>query len=186
MNRQHYHQHNSTSTSRRGQVASVAPSLAWLSSIVISMTRHLHHDVAKSPRQHHQQYCFQHDSVSTSHCGQVTSEAPLLVWLGSTITSMTQPLHHATTNVASTMSSPVELGSAVVSLIRQHHCQHDSTSTSHKCLITNINNVWLQWQADTLPAHTGPIHHYVWFQGQCKRPDALLGTSGKQSHVWSL
>jgi hypothetical protein len=33
-----------------------------------------------------------------------------------------------------------------------------------------------------LSAHTGTILHYVWFQGQCKRPDALLGTSVKHLH----
>jgi hypothetical protein len=26
-------------------------------------------------------------------------------------------------------------------------------------------------------------HHYVWFQGQCKGPDALLGTSVKHLHL---
>jgi hypothetical protein len=49
-------------------------------------------------------------------------------------------------------------------------------------LIININKIRLQWQADTLLAYTGTIHHYVWFQGQCKCPDVLRGTSVK-THV---
>jgi hypothetical protein len=50
---------------------------------------------------------------------------------------------------------------------------------SHNSLIVNINTIQLQWQANMLLAHTGTIHHYVWFQGQCKRPNALIGTSVK-------
>jgi hypothetical protein len=42
-----------------------APLLAWLGSIAISMTRHLHHAAAKSPQQHHHQ----NDSTSTSRHG---------------------------------------------------------------------------------------------------------------------
>jgi hypothetical protein len=38
----HCRQHDSTSTSRRGQVASVASSTAWLNNTVASMTHHLH------------------------------------------------------------------------------------------------------------------------------------------------
>jgi hypothetical protein len=59
---------------------------------------------------------------------------------------------------------------------QQQHRQHDSKVTSHDNLIININNILLQRQADTLPAHIGTIHHYVWFQGQCKHPITLLGT----------
>ncbi len=33
-----------------------------------------------------------------------------------------------------------------------------------------------------LVAHTGTTHHYVWFQGKCEHPDALLGTSVKHLH----
>jgi hypothetical protein len=43
-----------------------APSSAWLDSTITSMTQ-----------QHHRQ----HDSTSTSHCGQVAPAAPSLVWL---------------------------------------------------------------------------------------------------------
>jgi hypothetical protein len=63
-----------------------APSSAWLDSTITSMTQ-----------QHHRQ----HDSTSTSHCGQVAPAAPSLVWLdiyiaprssrpSSTVASMTQ------------------------------------------------------------------------------------------------
>jgi hypothetical protein len=31
-------------------------------------------------------------------------------------------------------------------------------------------------------AHTITTHHYAWFQGQCRHPDALLGTSVKHLH----
>jgi hypothetical protein len=62
MTRQHYHQHDSTSTSRHGQVTSAALLLAWLSSIVASMTRHLHHVMTMSP----QQLRRQHDSAALS------------------------------------------------------------------------------------------------------------------------
>jgi hypothetical protein len=74
------------------------------------------------------------------------------------------------------------LGSIVASMTWQHHHQHDSASTSHNNLIVNVNEKQLQRQADTLPAHTSTIHHYVWFQGQCKNPDTLFGTSVKHLH----
>jgi hypothetical protein len=58
--------------------------------------------------------------------------------------------------------------------------------TRHQCheasLIINVNKIRLQRQANTLRAHTGTIHPYVWFQGQCKRPYALLGTFVKHLH----
>jgi hypothetical protein len=54
--------------------------------------------------------------------------------------------------------------------------------TSYSNLIINISKIQLQWQVDMLPAHTGTIHHYVWFQGQCKNPDTLFGTSVKHLH----
>jgi hypothetical protein len=66
-------------------VASAAPSPAWLDSIIISRSRHRHRVVAKT----HQQHCRQHeprrhDSATTSrHCQY---------WLDSIITSMTRGL----------------------------------------------------------------------------------------------
>jgi hypothetical protein len=48
--RQHRRQYDSASTSRRGQVALATPSLAWLVSIVSSITRHLHRAMDKSSR----------------------------------------------------------------------------------------------------------------------------------------
>jgi hypothetical protein len=56
-----------------------APSPAWLSNTIASMT---------------QQHCHQHNSACTLHCDQVTSAAPSPAWLGSTVISMTQHLHH--------------------------------------------------------------------------------------------
>jgi hypothetical protein len=99
---------------------------------------------------------------SISRRRKVIPAAPPPAWLDSTVDSMTQHLHRTTAK------SP-----------RQCHRQHDSTLTSRNGLIININNIWLQRQTDTLPAHTGTTHHYVWFKGWCKRTDALLGTSVK-------
>jgi hypothetical protein len=57
---QRHRQYDSAPTSRNGQVTSVAPLPARLSSSVTSMTRHLHRTAAKSPLQHRRQ----HDSVA--------------------------------------------------------------------------------------------------------------------------
>jgi hypothetical protein len=57
---QHYRQHDSTSTSRRGQVTSTTSSPAWPDSIVASMTQHLHRATVELPQQRHHQ----HDSVA--------------------------------------------------------------------------------------------------------------------------
>jgi hypothetical protein len=64
-------------------------------------------------------------------------------------------------------------------MTRQRRHQHDSMSMSHNSLIVNINDIRLQRQADTLLAHICTIHYYIWFQSQCKHPDALPGTSVK-------
>jgi hypothetical protein len=159
---QRRHQHDSTLTSRRGHVASAAPSPAWLDNAVTNMTWYLHRAMAKSPRQCHHQ----HDLASTSRHGQVASAVPSLAWLS--IDIVPQPSH---------------LNSAITSLTRQRHRQHDSASTSRYGLIVNINNdIWFWWQANTLPAHTGTIHQYTWFQGWFKHPVALLGTSIMHLH----
>jgi hypothetical protein len=50
MTQQRHHQHDLATTSRHGQVASVAPSLAWLGSTIASMTQHQHRTMAKLPR----------------------------------------------------------------------------------------------------------------------------------------
>jgi hypothetical protein len=55
------------------------------------------------------------------------------------------------------------LGSFITSRTRQRRCEHDSASTTHNSLIININKILLQRQADTLPALSVTIHHYVWF-----------------------
>jgi hypothetical protein len=80
---------SSAPTSCHDQVTLVAWLPAWLStdiaswlshlgSAVASMTRYRHHATIKLPWQRHRQ----HDSTSTSHCGQVTSVATSLAWLG--------------------------------------------------------------------------------------------------------
>jgi hypothetical protein len=143
MTRHHCHQHDLASTSCRGQVLSVALSLAWLSGTIANMSRHLHHAAAKSPRQHNRQ----HDSTTQS-----------AAWLDIYITLWSN-----------------RLGRFIASMTQQHYCQHDSAATLCNSLIINVNDIWLQQQADTLPAHTGTIHHYIWFLGQCKRPVVLLG-----------
>jgi hypothetical protein len=56
-----------------------APSPAWLSNTIASMT---------------QQHRHQHDSACTLHCGQVALTASSPAWLSSTVISMTQHLHH--------------------------------------------------------------------------------------------
>jgi hypothetical protein len=60
--RQHHRQHDWTSTSRYSQVAPAALTSTWLDSIITSMTQHLYHAPAKSPRQLHRQ----HDPTSLS------------------------------------------------------------------------------------------------------------------------
>jgi hypothetical protein len=98
--RQHRHQHDSaallptwlSSILHRGQVNPAASSLAWLGSIVASMTQHLHRVTAKSPWQHRRQ----HDSVSTSCHSQAAPAASSPTWLGSIVTSMTRHLHYDT------------------------------------------------------------------------------------------
>jgi hypothetical protein len=112
--------------------------------------------VTSMTRQHYHQ----HDSTSISRCDQVVSAAPSPAWLTSTIASMTRLLHHAMAK------SP-----------QQHHRQHSSIVSSHNNLIVNINNIWLQRQADTLSAHTETICQYTWLQGQCKHLIVLLDTS---------
>jgi hypothetical protein len=135
------------STLRHNQVAPASLSSTWLSSNVASMTRHLHHTVAKS----HRQCRRQHDLTTL-----------LPAWLNIYITPQSN-----------------RLGNFITSRTRQRRCQHDSTSTTHNSLIININKILLQRQANTLPALSSTIHHYVWFLSQCKHPVALLGTSMK-------
>jgi hypothetical protein len=81
MTRQHCRQYDSTSTSRRGQVASAVPSPPWLSNTITSMTRHLHTAIASMTQKHHRQ----HDSTSTKHYCQHDSATPSLAWLSSDI-----------------------------------------------------------------------------------------------------
>jgi hypothetical protein len=109
MTRQHCCQHDSTSTSPRGQVALAASSLAWLGSIVAIMTRHLYRVAAKSPQQRHRQ----HDSTALLSAWLGIYIALRPSHLGSIIASMTWHLHHTTAN------SP-----------RQRCRQHDSASLS--------------------------------------------------------
>jgi hypothetical protein len=56
MNRKHYHQHDSSTTSCRGQAISATPSPARLGRTITSMNRHLHRVLAKSPQQPHRQH----------------------------------------------------------------------------------------------------------------------------------
>jgi hypothetical protein len=82
---QHCRQYDSASTSHRGQVISAVSSPSWLSSIVASMTQHLHHAAAKSLRQRHHQY----DSTAPSWAWLDTY---IMLWpsrLGSAIASIT-------------------------------------------------------------------------------------------------
>jgi hypothetical protein len=82
MTRQHRHQHDSASTSRHGEVASAMLSPAWLA----SMSRPLHHVVAKSPQQRRHQY----DSVALSPAWIDIYIMSQPRRLGSAIASMTQ------------------------------------------------------------------------------------------------
>jgi hypothetical protein len=43
-----------------------------------------------------------------------------------------------------------------------------------------------QHQQYMTSAHTDTNHYYAWFQGQCKCPDVLLGTSVKYLHFQDL
>jgi hypothetical protein len=88
--RQHCRQHDLTSTSRRGQVASAASSRAWLDNIVASMTQHLHRAMAKSPRQRHRE----HDSAALSPAWLSIYIASWPDHPDSVVTSMTQQHHH--------------------------------------------------------------------------------------------
>jgi hypothetical protein len=147
MTRHHCPQHDSTSTSRRGQVASIASSPAWLSSIVTSMTRinitpqpsrlgsvvasmtrHLHYAMAKSPRQHRHQ----HDSTTL-----------LPTWLNIYIAPR-----------------PSRLGSTVTSMTRQHCRQHDSTSTSRRGQGTSAA-LLPAWLGSIVASMTQHLHHDV-------------------------
>jgi hypothetical protein len=130
--------------------ASVAPSPAWLSSIITNMTQYLHHAVAKSSQQRRHQ----HDSATS-----------LSTWLDIYIAPrLTSPRQHHH-RYDSTVPSPEGLDSTVVGMNWylhraaakspwHHHRQHDSTAISHNNMIVNINDIWLQWQVGTLPAHT--------------------------------
>jgi hypothetical protein len=122
---QHRRQHNSTSTSRRNQVASAALSPAWLRSIVTSMTRHLHCIVAKLPQQCHRH----HNSATSSPAWLDIYIVPWPSHLGSTVASMTRQhyCHHdsASTSchdqVASAALSLACLGGAIVSMTWHRH-----------------------------------------------------------------
>jgi hypothetical protein len=81
-----------------------------------------------------QQHCHQHHSASTSHHDQVVLVAPSPALLGSIITNMTRHLHHAMTNVTSTVASPTGINSVIISMTWSHRHQHDSASTSHDCV----------------------------------------------------
>jgi hypothetical protein len=144
---QHRRQQDSTSTSRRGPVASAVPSLAWLSSIIASMTRPLHHASAMSP----QQRGHQHDSTSTSYRSQVTLAASSPAWLSlfiwpqasclySVITSMTWHLHLAMAK------SP-----------RPHCRQHELTSTSCRGQVASATSL-PTWLSSTVPSKTRHLH----------------------------
>jgi hypothetical protein len=91
-----HRQHDSIATSHHDQVTLTASSPIWLGSIIASITQHLHHVAAKSPRQ----CCHQHDSISTSRHGQYVPAAPLPAWLGSIVVSMTCHLHRVTTKLS--------------------------------------------------------------------------------------
>jgi hypothetical protein len=178
MTRWHCHQHDSAFTSRRGQVAPAAPSLASLDCIVASMTWHLHRATAKSPQQHRRQ----HDSAALS---PAWLGIYITLWpshSGSAIVRMTRHLHRITAKsswqhrcqhdstalmlawlIIYITSWSNCLSSSIASSTWQHCYQHDSTSISHNSLIININKIRLQRQADMLSAHTSTICHYVWF-----------------------
>jgi hypothetical protein len=106
---QHCRQYDLASTSRRGQITSVASSPTWLSiyitswpshldSTIASMTQYVHCIAVMLPRQRRHQ----HDLTALS-----------LAWLDIYITP--QPSH---------------LDSVIASMTQQHRHQHDSTSTS--------------------------------------------------------
>jgi hypothetical protein len=150
MTRQHHLQYDSIATSCHGQVASVVPSPAWLDNTAVSMTWQRHRATANVA------------SVvpSPSWLSSDITPTSLPAWLDSAVASMTWQWYHTTTNVASVA-----------------YRQLDSAATSRNTLIIKLNDICFQRQADTLPTHTGTIHRYTWFQGQCKRPVALLDTS---------
>jgi hypothetical protein len=111
---QHHHQHDS-----------VAPSPAWLSSTIASMTRHLYCTVAKLPRQRRHQ----HDLVALSPAWLDIYIMQRPSHHDSVITSMTRQHCHqhdsASTShsgqVASAMLSPAWLGSIIASMTRHLH-----------------------------------------------------------------
>jgi hypothetical protein len=75
----------------RGYAHRVIVSPAWLGLYIVSWPSYLASAVASMVWQQ----CRQPDSASTSRHDQVTSAAPLLAWLDSIVTSITQPLHRA-------------------------------------------------------------------------------------------
>jgi hypothetical protein len=136
------------------------------------MTRYLHHDAIKSPRQHH---C-QHNSASISRRAQVVLASLSPAWLsiyitqrpsspGSTVTSMTrqQRRQHDSTStshhdqVTPTSSLLAWLNDTITSMTRQHRHQHDSTSTSHRAHVVPAapSLAWLGIYIAPSPAQLG-------------------------------
>jgi hypothetical protein len=137
MTRQHHHQHDSTSISHRGQVASLAPSPAWLGIDIALRSSHLGGAIASMTRQHHHK----HDSVTTSRRGQVTSVAPSPTWLDIDITLRPSHLDSAITSMTRHRHR------VMAKLPWQHHCQHDSVTLS------------LAWLGKAIVSMTQHQHH---------------------------
>jgi hypothetical protein len=100
--------------------------------VVASMTRHLHHTAAKSPRQRH----LQHDSTVLSPALLGIYITPQPSCLGSIVASMTaQHCHqHDSTSIScldnAIASMTRQRHHAAAKSPRQHYHQHDSTVTS--------------------------------------------------------
>jgi hypothetical protein len=140
-----YHSQYNLKLQRHHQHDSVALSLVWLCIYIVRWPSRLDSTITIITRQHYRQ----HHLTSTSCHGQVALAAPLPIWLGSIIASMTRHLHrtvakspwqrrhqHDSTTLSSAWLGiyialwPSHLGSTVAHMTRQHCHQHDSTSTS--------------------------------------------------------
>jgi hypothetical protein len=141
MTRLHYRQHDSASTSYRGEVALAASSPTWLGSTIANMTWHLHRVANKSHRYHHHQ----HDSTALSPAWLDIYIASQLSCLSDGITSMTRQ-HCCEHDLTSTLrhgqatsaaSSPARLNSIVSSMT--YYLHHATTNVA----LTVPSSTWL-------------------------------------------
>jgi hypothetical protein len=107
----------------------IAPQLSRPDSAVASMIRW---------------HCRQHDSASTSRCGQVAPATPSLASLGCIIASMTRHLHRVVAK------SPRQHR-------REHYRQHDLASTSHRGKVAPAvpSSAWLGIYIALQPSRPG-------------------------------